>query len=142
MACLTNLPVQLSCLVPTFLRLFILLSSTLFVLIIRRTHNQTCSCCCCSVYATVSIYRYRHAGLTQALRTFLLSFIKMFLSTMTPSTFPRAFAPCCIRHRISTSECPSSLTIPLRYKKPSTWLGCGMEWHITGTQFSHGGCTQ
>ena len=30
--------------------------------------------------------------------------------------FPRAFAPCCIRHRISTSECSSSLTIPPSYK--------------------------
>ena len=54
--------------------------------------------------------------------TFLIRFFKMFLSNMNPSTFPRAFAPCCIRHRISTSECSSSLTIPPRYTKPSTWL--------------------
>ena len=48
---------------------------------------------------------------------FPFSFFKMFLSNMTPSTFPQAFAPCCIRHRISTSECSSSLTIPLSYTK-------------------------
>ena len=53
---------------------------------------------------------------------FLFSFFKMFLSNMTPSTFSRALAPCCIRHRISTSECSSSLTIPPSYTKPSTWL--------------------
>ena len=84
--------------------------------------EPTFSCCCCSVNATVSRYRLRHACVTQALRTFLFSFFKMFLSNMTPSTFPQAFAPCCIRHRISTSECPSSLTIPPSYTKPSTWL--------------------
>ena len=66
--------------------------------------------------------RLRHACVTQALRTFLFSFFKMFLSNMTPSTFPQAFAPCCVRHRISTSECSSSLTIPPTYTKPSTWL--------------------
>ena len=54
--------------------------------------------------------------------TFLFRFFKMFLSNMTPSTFPRTFAPCCIRHRISTSECSSSLTIPPSYTKPSTWF--------------------
>ena len=119
---LTNLPVELFCCITYFLRSFILLSSTLFVRVIRQNQNQPCSCCCCSVNATVSRYRLRHACVTHALRTFLFSFFKMFLSTMTPSTFPRAFAPCCIRHRISTSECSSSLTIPPSYIKPSTWL--------------------
>ena len=118
---LTNLPVELFCCITYFLRSFVLLSSTLFVRVIRQNQNQPCSCCC-SVNATVSSYRLRHACVTHALRTFLFSFFKMFLSNMTPSTFPRAFAPCCIRHRISTSECSSSLTIPPSYTKPSTCL--------------------
>ena len=84
--------------------------------------EPTFSCCCCSVNATVSRYRLRHACVTQALRTFLFSFFKMFLSNMTPSTFPQTFAPCCVRHRISTSECSSSLTIPPTFTKPSTCL--------------------
>ena len=49
---LTNLPVWLHCIPSSFLRSFILLLSTLFVLVIRRTQlfSQTCSfCCCCSV---------------------------------------------------------------------------------------------
>ena len=93
---------------------------SLFVLFDKT--RTTFSCCCCSVNATVSRYRLRHACVTQALRTFLFSFFKMFLSNMTHSTFPQAFAPCCVRHRISTSECSSSLTIPPTYTKPSTWL--------------------
>ena len=53
---LTNLPVRLHCIPTSFLRSFILLLSTLFVLVIRRTRlfSQTCSFCCCSVNATVS----------------------------------------------------------------------------------------
>ena len=105
----------------------------IFPQVVHRSFvNPLCSCystkpeptfsCCCSVDATVSRYRLRHACVTQALRTFLFSFFKMFLSNMTPSIFPQAFAPCCIRHRISTSECSSSLTIPPSYTKPSTWL--------------------
>ena len=118
---LTNLPVELFCCITYILRSFVLLSSTLFVRVIRQNQNQPCSCCC-SVNATVSSYRLRHACATHALRTFLFSFFKMFLSNMTPSTFPRAFPPCCIRHRISTSECSSLLTIPPSYTKPSTCL--------------------
>ena len=93
---LTNLPVELFLLHHIFPQVVHLLSSTLFVRVIRQNQNQPCSCCC-SVNATVSSYRLRHACVTHALRTFLFSFFKMFLSNMTPSTFPRAFAPCCIR---------------------------------------------
>ena len=114
--------VELFCCITYFVRSFIFLSSTLFFSCYSTKPEPTFSCCCCSVNATVSRYRLRHACVTQALRTFLFSFFKMFLSNMTPSTFPQAFAPCCVRHRISTSECSSSLTIPPTYTKPSTWL--------------------
>ena len=118
---LTNLPVELFCCITYFVRSFILLSSTFFVRVIRQNQNQPCSCCC-SVNATVSSYRLRHACVNTCSEDFPFSFFKMFLSNMTPSTFPRAFSPCCIRHRISISECSSSLTIPPSYTKPSTWL--------------------
>ena len=87
--------------------------------------NPLCSCYSTKTrtnFQVLLLFCQRHCLQIQALRTFLFSFFKMFLSNMTPSTFPQAFAPCCIRHRISTSECSSSLTIPPNYTKPSTWL--------------------
>ena len=74
---LTNLPVRLHCFPTSFLRSFILLLSTLLVLLICQTQlfSQTCSFCCCSVNATVS-RPYRRSGVTHALRTFPFSFLK------------------------------------------------------------------
>ena len=125
MLLLTNFPFRLHCIPISFLRSFILLLSTLFVLVIRRTQLflHTCSfcCCCCSVNATDS-RPYRHAGVTHVLGTFPFSFFEMFLSNMTPSTFLQAFAPACFRRRTSAAEYPSSATIHPRYTKPSTCL--------------------
>ena len=119
---LTILPVELFCCITYFLRSFILLSSTLFVRVIRQNQNQPCSCCCCSVNATVSRYRLRHACVTQALRTCPFQLFQnvsvqhdsLYLS---PSIHSLLYP-----HRISTSECSSSLTIPPSYTKPSSWL--------------------
>ena len=41
---------------------------------------------------------------------------------MTPSTSLQTFAPACVRRRTFAAECPSSVTIPPRYPKPSTCL--------------------
>ena len=76
---LANLPVRLYYIPTCFLRSFILLLPTLFVLVIRRTQlfSQTCSFCCCYVIATVS-RPYRHAGVTHLPWTYLSAFSKMF----------------------------------------------------------------
>ena len=121
---LTNLPVRLHCIPTSFLRSFILVLSTLFVLVIRRTQlfSQTCSfCCCCSVNVSVS-RPHRHAGVTHPLRTFPFSFFDFFSGQhdsvyLSPSIRSRL---CPTSH--STSECPSSVTIPPRYTKLSTCL--------------------
>ena len=55
------------------------------------------------------------AGTTQESGTFSLSFLEIFLSTITPSTFLHAFAPACILRRTSTSTRPFSDIFPPRY---------------------------
>ena len=118
---LTNLPVELFCCITYFVRSFIFLSSpSLFVLFDKTRTN----------FQLLLLFCQRHCHQIQikaclcntSSQDFPFQLFKMFLSNMTPSTFSRALAPCCIRHRISTSDCSSSLTIPPSYTKPSTWL--------------------
>ena len=65
---LANLPDRLHCIPTSFLRSFILLLSTLFVLVIRRTQlfSHTCNFCCCCCYVNATVSRpCRRAGVTQ-----------------------------------------------------------------------------
>ena len=117
---LTILP-TIQALVPTSSRRsFILLLSTLFTIFLIQLFSHTCSLCCCSLDIANVSKPYVLAGATHEYRTFPISFLEIFLSIITPSTFLHAFAPACILRRTSTR--PFSDIFPPGYTKFFTCL--------------------
>ena len=75
------------------------------------------------------------AGTTQHYMTLLFSFLEIFISSITPSTFLHAIAPACILRRTSTCTCTlvqwlglSRITRPARVQSP------GWEARILGVK--------
>ena len=87
---------------------FILRLSTLLTpaILLIQLFSHNCSLRWCSSDRTNVSKPQILAGTTQESRTFLFSFLEIFLSTITPSTFLHAFAPDCILRRTATPTRP------------------------------------